>query len=475
MQKLIDTVNSYYATGIHPQAKIFKVPTGQYQDRLVIIYPKTENQLVYVWSDPPYLSWSEPFVIVTDSADYPASAFMDSAGNIYVVYTQQTSLYLLERKLSFSQGSWSLGTVNTVCNVGLSYFPQIIKDTMNRLWVSWTYYDPAAECYFIQVKTSQDDGDTWGSGPSDPGPTLTNGSTSCFSQLLLHSSFVRCFYSNGSTLLAFRSRGLQSSEWDSQQTIYSGSPINDNFCADLSADNKVGIIFPGTSSLLYREFDGNSWSGLYTVDSSQPSSLTIRFLDNVPYVFFAKSIGDGQNQVFCTYKEGSSFTTPIAFEPGQKPFDQVICYDDSAGSKYNDKTIPASDSNPADVFHPTSGGLIKDTDDALYLGMDVKFNLVRIILSTVGVSGAVKWQVWNGENWSDFVPSSGSYHLDLPEKTLILWQDLNSVPSDWQISPVNGVNKFWIRILVTTPFVTPPVGTQITALPEIKFLKALKV
>ena len=475
MQKLIDTVNSYYATGIHPQAKLFKVPAGQYQDRVVIICPKTANLLVYVWSDPPYLSWSEPVSLVTDSADYPASAFMDSTGNIYLVYTQQTSLCLLERKLSFSQGSWSLGVVNTVCNVGLSYFPQIIKDTMNRLWVSWTYYDQSAECYFIQVKTSQDDGDTWGSGPSDPGPTLTNGSTSCFSQLLLHSSFVRCFYSNGSTLLAFRSRGLQSSEWDSQQTIYSGSSIDDNFCADLSADNKVGIIFPGTSSLLYREFDGNSWSGLYTVDSSQPSSLTIRFLDNVPYVFFAKSIGDGQNQVFCTYQEGSSFTTPIAFEPGQKPFDQVICYDDSAGSKYNDKTIPASDSNPADVFHPTSGSLIKDSEDALYLGMDVKFNLVRIILSTVGVSGAVKWQVWNGETWSDFVPDSGSYHLDLPEKTVILWQDLNSAPSDWQICPVNGVNKFWIRILVTTPFVTPPVGTQITAVPEIKFLKAFKV
>jgi hypothetical protein len=475
MQKLIDTVNSYYATGIHPQAKIFKVPAGQYQDRVVIIYPKTANQLVYVWSDPPYLSWSEPVSIATDSADYPPSAFMDSAGNIYVAYIQQTTLYLLERKLSFSQGSWSLGAVNTVCNVGSSYFPQIIKDTMNRLWISWTYYDPAAECYFIQVKTSQNDGATWGSGPSDPGPTLTNGSTSCFSQLLLQSSFVRCFYSNGSTLLAFRSRGLQSADWDSQQTIYSGSAIDDNFYADLSADNKVGIVFPGTSSLLYREFDGNSWGGLYTVDSSQPLSLGIRFLNSVPYVFFTKSIGNGQNQLFCSYKEGSSFTPPVPFEPGQKPFDQVICYDDSAGNKYYDRTIPASDSSPADVFHPTSGGLMKDTDDALYLGMEVKFNLVRIILSTAGIGGAVKWQVWNGETWSDFVPQSGNYHLDSPEKTVILWQDLNSATSSWQTCLVNGSNKFWIRILVTTTFVTPPVGTQITAVPEIKFLKAFKV
>jgi hypothetical protein len=475
MQKLIDTVNSYYATGIHPQVKLFKVPAGQYQDRVVIFYPKTANQLVYVWSDPPYLSWSEPVSLVTDSADYPACAFMDSAGNVYLVYTQQTTLYLLERKLSFSQGSWSLGTVNTVCNVGSSYFPQIIKDTFNRLWVSWTYYDLEAECYFIQVKTSQNDGTTWGSGPSDPGTTLTNGSGSCFSQLIQHSSFVRCFYSNESTLLAFRSRDIQSAEWDPQQTIYSGSPIDDNFSADLSTDNKIGIVFPGASSLLYREFDGNSWSGLYTVDSSQPSSLAVRFLDNVPYVFFAKGIGDGQDQLFCSYKEGSSFTSPVSFEPGQKPFDRVFCYDDSAGNKYHDRTTPASDSNPADVFHPTSGSLIKDVDDALYLGMDVKFNLVRIIVSTVGVSGAVKWQVWNGETWIDFVPQSGNYHLDSPEKTVILWQDLNSVPSDWQICPVNGESKFWMRILVITPFGTSPIGTQITAVPEVKFLKAFKV
>ena len=92
MQKLIDTVNSYYATGIQPQAKLFKVRFGQYQGRVIAIYPKTPNQLVYVWADPPYESWSDPHDLVTDSADYPCSAYMDSNGHVYLVYTQQTSL-----------------------------------------------------------------------------------------------------------------------------------------------------------------------------------------------------------------------------------------------------------------------------------------------------------------------------------------------------------------------------------------------
>jgi hypothetical protein len=119
--------------------------------------------------------------------------------------------------------------------------------------------------------------------------------------------------------------------------------------------------------------------------------------------------------------------------------------------------------------------LVKDSDDAFFLGMNAKFNLVRIILSTAGIGGAVKWQYWNGGSWTDFVPQSGSYHLDFQTKMVILWQDLNSAPSDWQMCPVNGVSKFWIRILVTTAFATAPVGTQITAIPEIKYIKAFKV
>ena len=474
MQKLIDTVSSFYATGIHPQSRMFMVPLGQYQDRVVIIYPKTSGQLVYVWADPPYLNWSDPVNLVTDSADFPPSAFMDSGGNIYVAYTQQTSLNLLELKMSFSQGSWSLGTVNTVCNVGQNYFPSIIKDSTDRLWISWTYYDPSAERYFIHVKTSQDDGSTWGIGPSDPGPTLTNGTESCFSQLLFQPPYIQCFYSDNSTLLAYRSHEIQASGWDSQQTIYSSSEVDDNFRADLSTDNKVGIVFPGASSLLYREFDGNNWSGVFSVDTNLPESVTLRFLDNVPYVFFAKNVGNGQNQLFYSYKDGSTFVSPQFFESGQKPFDKVLCYDDSATIKYSDRTTQASDLTPADVFHPTSCGLVKDTDDALYLGMDVKFNLARIILSSVGIGGEVKWQYWNGEGWSDFVPSSGNYHLDSEADTVILWQDLYSVPSDWQRCPVNGFSEFWIRVLVISPFTMVPVGSQITAVPETKYLNAIK-
>jgi len=474
MQKLIEEVSSFYATGIEPQAKMFKIPFGQYRDRVAIIYPETVGQLVYVWADPPYLSFSDPVVIASDSADFPPSAYMDSDGNIYVVYTQQTTLNLLVVKMSFSQGLWNIGTATTVCNVGDNFFPSIIGDSTGRLWVSWTYYDSGTDRYFVHVKTSQDGGNSWGSGPSDPGSALTNGTSSCYSQLIFQSPYILCFYSDDSTLLAYRSHEIQASGWDSQKTIYSGSTIDDNFCADLSRDNRVGIVFPGTSSLLYKEFDGSNWSGVFTVDTAVPRSVAIKFLDGLPYVFFAKNLGTGQNQIFYSYKDGTSFVTPLAFESGQKPFDKLFCYDDSATTKYHDRTSEGSDSTPADVFHPTSGGLVKDVNDALFLGMEAKFNLTKIILSTAGIGGEVSWQYWNGEGWTEFVPYSGSYHLNSVDEMIILWQDLNSVPSDWQSCPINGVSKFWIKIEVTTSFATAPVGTQVTAVPEAKYLKVIR-
>ncbi len=473
MQKLIDTVSSFYATGVEPQAKTFKVGFGQYQDRVMVIYPQTPSRLVYVWADPPYLAWSDPTEMVTDGADCPPSAHMDSDGNIYLIYTRQSSLNLMELKLTFSQGGWTTGAANTVCNLGENYFPSVIKDSTGRLWISWTYYNPDTERYYVNSKTSQDDGATWGTGPSDPGVCLTNGTGSCYCQLLFQAPYVRCFFSDDSTLLAYRSHHIQSSGWDPQQDIYSGSQVDDCFCADLSTDSRVGILFPGTSALLYKEFDGNNWTGVFTVDACAPKSVAIRFLNETPYVFFAKETGNGQNQLFYSYMDNSSFVSPLIFEAGQKTFDELLCYDDSASGPYADRTIQAADLTPADVFHPVSGGLVKDAADALYMGMEARFNLARIILSTPGMGGEVKWQYWNGQTWTDFVPQSGDYHLDSEQKTIVLWPDLNSAPLDWQMCSVNGSSLFWVRVPVVTSFAAAPVGSQITAISQAEDLKVI--
>ena len=473
MQKLIDTVSSYYGSGIQTQSKLFKVPSGQYKGRAILVYPLNSSTLVYRCANPPYISWSGPVNIVTNSADFPASGFMDSFGSLYLVYTVQTSLALAMVKLSFVNGAWSIGTVRNVCTMGYNYYPSILKDSINRLWVSWSYYDPVTTRYSVHVKSSTDDGITWGTGESDPGEALTSGSTGCFSQLIFQPSYIRCFYSDGGDILAYRSFELYSAVWSSAVSVYSGSNIQDDFQVSVSPDNKVGIVFPGNSALLYREFDGLSWSGVMTVDTAVPVSPAIKFSGNVPYVFYGKNIGNNQNQIFYSYKSGSNFVTPIPFLGGAKILDKVFCYDHSATNKYSDRTSEAQNATSADIFHPTSSSLIRDIEDALYLGMNDKFNQARIILSTAGIGGQVVWEYWDGSEWKSSTPYSGAYHLDSLSKLVILWQDLSSVPSDWQMCGVNNSTFFWVRIRVTTGYITAPIGTQVTAIPESKYINAV--
>jgi len=474
MEKLIDEVTSYYATGIPPQAKIFKVSSGQYKNRVLLIYPLDTNAIVYSWADPPYQSWSYPVNIASDSADYPCSGHMDSEGNLYLVYTVLNSLDLAFIKLSFSLGEWTSGSVYTVCNQGDNYYPSILKDGIDRLWISWSWYDQDTGRYSVHVKSSTNDGETWGSGPSDVGTALTSGSTSCFSQLKFLSPFIICFYTDEGTKLAYRRIEISSAVWDPEEILHSGSEINDNFHADCSEDNRMGIAFPGSSALLYREFDGEGWSGIYTVDTIPPVTPSLRFFQRTPFVFYGKNLGQDQDQLFFSYIKNGQFIDPLPLVEGAKPFDKVLCYNDSGSQKYWDRTQEASDSIPADIFHPESNSLMKNADDCLFVGMDSRFNLLKMILSTQGVGGAVSWFYWNGETWCDFVPDSGEYHLDSQAKSAILWKDLLSCPSDWQQNTIQGMKKFWIKIKVDTSFTTAPVGTQITAVPECKYLNVTR-
>ena len=473
MEKLIDNITSYYATGIPTQAKTFKIPSGQYKNRAVLIYPQDANTIVYSWADPPYQTWSDPVDIITNSADYPFSGFMDSNGNLYLVYTVLNTLDLAFLKLNFSLGEWTLGTVYTVCNQEDNYYPSILKDGVDRLWVCWSWYDSQTGRYSVHAKSSTNNGETWGTGPADPGTILTSGSTSCFSQLKFLSPYIFCFYTDDGTKLAYRKIEISAAVWDAEEILHSGSEINDNFHADCSEDNRLGIVFPGLSSLLYREFNGQIWSGVYTVDTVSPITPALRFFQRTPFIFFGKNMGEGQNQLLFSYLKDGQFLDPVSLVKGAQILDKVFCYDDSASEKYYERTQESSDTTPADIFHPASNCLVKDTDDCLFLGLDFKFNFLRIILSAPGAGGEVNWFYWDGEDWSEFVPESGSYHLDSQDSSIILWKDLLSCPSDWQQNTIEGVKKFWIKIKVESAFTTAPVGSQITAVPECKYLNVM--
>jgi len=471
MQKLIDTVSAQFGSGLPTQRKIVQISSGPYAGRVILIYPQNASTLVFRWADFPYQSWSSAQTMVSNSADYPGSAFMDENFHVYIAYTVQTTFALNFVKLTFANGAWTVGTPSTIINVEQNFYPSLLKDSTGRLWCSFTHYNTSEARYYIRVKPSVNDGATWGAGPADLGTALNSGAaSSAYSSLMFLPNYVYCFYTQAGTSLEYRRMDISSAVWDSAVTLYSGSSLDYNFCPALSTDKRIGLAFKASDGLFYKEFDGSLWSGLLTVDNTAPTSLTLQFHKNVAYLFFSKSIGTSQNQLYYSQKSGSIFSTPAILNSGSKTFDKVLCFDQSATNQFSDKTIEASDSTSGDVFHPTSSGLLKDLNDALYLGMDSKFNLVSLVLSTAGITGEVIWQYWNGSSWDSFTPYSGMFHLTTSPKTVVLWQDLDSVPSDWQQNSVNSITEFWIRLLVTTAYTTAPVGTQITAVAKNEYL-----
>jgi len=476
MQRLIDTVTSFYGTGISPQRKLFRVKGGNFVDRLIALYCKDANTIAYSWSDPPYTSWSESTTVTNGSANQPFSAFMDTDSNLYLVFTAQTNMDLKFVKLTFSAGQWSVGSPVTVCNQQDNYYAVIIGEEGGKLWVAWSYFvAPPDASHYLHVKSSVDDGLTWGDGPNDPGEALTSGyAYPCYSSLVIALNKLFCIYTYNRSYLAYRCRPLTGGSWEDEVGIYMSSYIDEEFSSDSSPENRVGVAFkaPTVGGICFKEYDGGAWSGLNLVEFEDSASPSCRYFGVTPYVFFTKDYGTLQDRLHYAYKSGDSFSPSEPLEIALGLFGKVFCYDDDASSKYKDRTTEAGDTTPADVYHPTSGALVKDLNDTLYLGMEAPFSVVHAILSTGGTIGTVEWQYWNGSSWQDFTPHSGAYHFT-GNFIVYLWEDLYSCPSDWQTRSVNGETKYWVRAKTATPFNVAPVGSQITAISDADYINVV--
>lgn len=468
MIKKIATSSAYYGGGLSIQKKLFVVKSGPYQGRTAIVYPKNQSQLVFVWSDPPYTSWSEETVIVSDSANYPACAYMDDEGNIYVAYTVQTTFELAEKKLVYSDGIWNAGSKNVIYSGDANFYPSFYKDLWNRLWVSFTRESGGS--YYINVKRSTNDGTTWGTGPTDEGTTLTSGSTSCYSQLVYRPNHVYCIYTEGGTKLAYSRMEITATLFDDEVGVYTGSGLSANFSGACSADLRLGIAFCDNSDLLFKEFDGAQWSGIEIVDSSFSVNPNLYYRQSVPYIVFAKEVGADQHQPHYSYREGETFSEAVPVSPEMSTFDRVFCYSPSGAVKFNDKTAAASDSTAADIYHDATGKMLHSVGDALYLGQSERFSMISVTLSTIGEGGGVAWYYWDGADWKVFTPYSGAYNVDSSPVTITLWNDTSEIPSDWQTCIVNGKVCYWIKASVSAEFTVAPIGSQLTGVPNVSYI-----
>ncbi len=464
MKNKITTTTGSYGLGIAPGRKLLKVASGQYIGRLVAIIQTTAGDIKYSYADRPYTSWSSLTAVASDAADEPCDCLMDSDGYIHVVYSENSTEYLVTRKLTFTGGVWNVGSKVTVFNGNPSLYPSIALETEGKLWVGWTRVNGGVR--YIHVKSSTDGGATWGTGPSDSGDQLTAGASLAYSKVMVGTNDIYVIYANGGLNLSIRSRPISGGSWTTEYNIATGIGFDHHFDAAFSSDGSLGVAFD-YGQLKYREYDGINWGSIVTLDSDGGDFPQMLFNNNVPVIIYLSSLASDQVLVKYTTRDTGSFSTPAVLDKRAKQFDSVISYDTSSSS-YTDLTSAAASAATADVYHPNSGVLVKENGDATYLGMDQKFRYVKFLLSTAGSGGTVVYSYWDGSNWKGFTPAGGAFVLDATDKDLLLWDDYESMPEDWQKKLVNGQTRFWVKIEVDSNFSTGPVGSQITAASDIE-------
>jgi len=465
MQKLIDTSSAARPTGSPSQKALFRVPAGVFKGRLAALYMSSASTIKLTWSNYPHDTWSTPQILTSSANDSPFSAHMDTGGNLHLVYSDSAKdvKYL---HVPFAAGAWTAGTPVDVMTVDDNYNPFFLLDSDDNFWCLFVNHNTSGDSkYYVRAKISEDKGATWGTGPTDTGTALSSGSVdiACVAGIRIGSRLYAA-YSDGRSDLKYRVYDTQNEIWDTEYSIYSGNYIDDDFDMAASSDGRLGIAFAvsSESKLYFKEFDGSSWSGAIEIETASCRSPQIAYFDKIPRTFYARLLGNGYYSVKKAVKSVSGFDSSD-YSPSIGLLDKVFVYDDSASTKYEDKTSEASSDTSGDIFHSQSSALLDSIDDCIYLGRQNKFLCAAIVLSTAGAGGTVAWEYFDGEDWSQFTPNSGAYNFDSSDKLVYLWEDGGSIPSDWQIFKVNNYSAYWIRIRVTSAFSTKPVGTQIAA------------
>jgi hypothetical protein len=464
MKKLLTTTTASHSLAPPGARRLLRVRSGAYAGRLVALLHTAPHELYIAWADPPYEVWSTPQLAVDDLADQGIDALMTDAGDIQIIYTEWASSFIRTVRMVFAEGAWSGGTPVVVCNAGLATGPSIARDSSGAMWAAFVMLDGPFR--FLHVKRSIDDGATWGSGPADEGTVLTSGVSQVDAKLLSGANATCLVYTQLNTELVMRSCETGDNAWSEAYVVVSDPVVDEHFDAAVSPGGMLGIVYD-SGDLRYREFNGVNWSTIAVIDANGGSYPQLRFEGEVPVVFYLSEFAADQRLLTYSHRRTGAFSLPETVDPQTGVFDAVVLYNQSSAS-YANLTSEAADAAPADVVHPDSSALMAHLGDAVYLGRDKRFRLVRVDLSTAGSGGATAASYFDGSQWRSFTPTTGNCEFSASTQLVVLFQDDEDLPDDWQRTTVNGQLRYWVRLVVTSPYATPPVGSRITAIGDVQ-------
>jgi hypothetical protein len=462
MRKKITESTALYPLGNPGQSKLFRVASGEYVGRRAALIQTSPTDITLSWSDSPGATWSNPVTVADDAADGAFDVVMTANGDLQVVYSEQSTNYLVTRRLTLSGGTWSIGAKVTIYSGAQCYDPSLAVAPDGTLWVSYScFVSPTRTIY---VKSSSDNGLSWGSGAADSGEALSGAAAFAWSRVIIDNSRVHVVYHDQETTLWMRSRELSGGTWNGAANIATGSGFNQHFDVGVAADGRLGAAF-SRDQLYYREYDGANWGGIAVLVTHPVMCPQVLFEDNVPAVVYLDHVGGEIKVARYTDRRTGNFAAGEDLDARSAPFDVVLVYN-AASAGYEDMTVTAASQTAADVFHSSSGCLLKAAGDTLYLGQDARFRAVRLVLSTCGVGGDLLVSYWDGSQWRAFNPANGLPDMSASPTDVNLWVDYETVPADWQKRIVNNHSAFWVRVEVTSGFTIGPVADQISAASE---------
>lgn len=458
MLKKITEITNSIPLGMPPNSKLFRLSDPPYSGRKIALFKTSDTEIVYTIADAPYTAWSDPVTIASDSSNAPIDAVMDNSGTIHLVYAEQTTDYLCSIKLSHTDGDWSIGSKVYIHNLGYCTTPSITIDSSDTLWIAWAYWNISS--IELHVKNSTDSGQTWGSGPADDGDILLSGVGSAIPKLIYNNSTIYLIYTEDLGHLRLQTRALSGGTWSDPYTVIENSPVDHHFDAAVLPDGFLAIVYDA-DALYYREFNGSNWGAVTELDSRPCTYPQLQLIDNFPVVVYLADNDNGSSDIYYQHRQSGSFSGPLRLDNRFGNFSTVLLYD-TVSQTYSDLTTAASDNNSSDIFHPESTCLLAQTGDKIYLGAGQSFRSLSVELSTPGTGGTVSFSYYDGSNWRAFIPQSGSFNFTTVSKKLLLWSDYQSIPDNWQPSVINNISNYWVKIEVTAPYTTPPVGSQLT-------------
>ncbi len=407
---------------------------------------------------------------------YYASAAVDSADNVYVVYSaalngSNSEYDVFYRKLTKDVGStWTVGNEQTAIDASSSSAYTVatieIEDT-DRLWIAARYYDNNNYQVSTYYSNDQSDAPTWTVSRA----TLNTPSASTadhYSTIVRFNGRVGVIYNAATNdqRWRFRSDSDPLTDWVAESIISTDNVSAPSFTAVSDGSDNVYYASNAAASIYFSYWNGSVWTATTTVAATATTDSYVGLStdgNNVWIVFgetsnLSTGLPGSRKIVYrkgvAPFTVGNFSTASIPLVSSHGTFDKYWRY---VSSVYTNDTTDAANTTSADTQTATN------VNDSLYFGKSEQFDAVVWDVSTAGIGGQLYWEYWNGSTWIQLTSINSVTAPALTADGYISF----TPPSDWATTAVNseGTSYYYVRARVLRAFTTTPIGVQFTTIP----------